>query len=55
MTIETVKHMIRFPTDIYSKLRKVAEREDRSINWEVIAAVKLLIEQYENKHGPLEE
>lgn len=50
-----VRQTVRFPDDVYSKLRKVAEREDRSINWEVIAAVKLLIEQYENKHGPLEE
>lgn len=50
-----VRQTVRFPGEVYSKLRKVAEREDRSINWEVIAAVKLLIEQHENKHGPLEE
>lgn len=53
MTTEPVKHMIRFPSDVYSKLRKIAEKEDRSINWEVIAAVKLLIEKHEQEHGPL--
>jgi len=53
MTTEPVKHMIRFPGDIYPKLRKIAEKEERSINWEVITAVKLLIEKYEQEHGPL--
>lgn len=53
MTTGQVKHMIRFPEEVYSKLRKIAEKEDRSINWEVITAVKLLIEKYEQEHGPL--
>lgn len=50
---EQVKHMIRFSPDLYAKLRKLAEREDRSINWEVNTAVKLLIERYEREHGAL--
>lgn len=53
MTTEPIKHMIRFPSDVYSKLRQIAEKEDRSINWEVIAAVKLLIEKHEQEHSPL--
>jgi len=47
MADETVKHVIRFPADVYAKLREIAEREERSINWEVVAAVKLLIEKRE--------
>ena len=54
MSEKTVKHVIRFPSDVYDKLRKIAEREDRSINWEVIAAVKLLVERHEQKRGQAE-
>ncbi len=50
MSEKTVKHVIRFPSDLYDKLRKIAEKEDRSINWEVIAAVKLLVAQHEQPH-----
>ena len=53
MSEKTVRHVIRFPSDVYDKLRKVAEKEDRSINWEVVAAVKHLVEQYEREHGTL--
>lgn len=48
-----VRHVIRFPDDVYEKLRKIAEKQDRSINWEVVAAVKLLVEQYEREHGAI--
>ena len=51
MTI--VKHMIRFPADVYAKLRQIAEKEERSINWTVVAAVKQYVEQYERQHGTL--
>ncbi len=49
----TIKHVIRFPEDVYAKLRKIAEADDRSINWEVVAAVKLLIAEHERKHGTI--
>lgn len=49
--MDTVKHMIRFPSDVYARLRKIAETEERSINWTVVAAVKRFVEEYEAKHG----
>ena len=49
MSEKTVRHVIRFPPDLYDKLRKIAEKEERSINWEVIAAVRLLVEQHERQ------
>ena len=45
MSEKVVRHVIRFPPDVYEALREIAEQEERSINWEVVAAVKLLIEQ----------
>jgi rRNA-processing protein FCF1 len=50
---EQVKHVIRFPQTVYAKLKELAEIDDRSINSEVVVAVKLLIEKYEQEHGPL--
>ena len=49
-----VRQTIRFPEDVYSKLRRIAEKQERSVNWEVVAAAKLLIEQYEREHGQIE-
>ena len=49
MSEKTVRHVIRIPSDLYDKLRKIAEKEERSINWEVIAAVRLLVEQHERQ------
>ncbi len=50
---EIIKHVIRFPSDVYGNLRKIAEKEDRSINSQVIAMIRQAIEQYEREHGPL--
>lgn len=50
---EIVRHVIRFPSDIYDKLRRIAEKEERSINGQVIAFVRQAIEQYEREHGSL--
>ncbi len=49
MSEKTVRHVIRFPSDLYDKLRKIAEKEDRSINWEVVTAVRLLVERHEQQ------
>ena len=54
MSETTVKHVIRFPADVYVKLRKVAEKEDRSINSQVIAFIRQSIEQYERNHGTID-
>ena len=53
MSEKVIRHVIRFPDDVYEKLRKIAEKEDRSINWEVVAAIRQTVEQYEREHGPL--
>ncbi len=51
MDKKSIPHMIRFPDDVYAKLRTIAKDDDRSVNWEVVAAVKLLIADYEQRNG----
>ena len=53
MAEKTIKHVIRFPEDVYNKLRKLAELEDRSINSQVVASLRQMIDQYEKEHGPI--
>lgn len=48
---KTVRHNIRFPEDLYKKLRRIAALEDRSINSQVLASLRQMIEQYEKEHG----
>jgi hypothetical protein len=52
MSEKAIRHVIRFPPDVYEKLREIAEQEDRSINWEVVAAVRLLVEQHAQRTSP---
>ena len=54
MSEKTIKHVIRFPPDLYEKLRKIAEKEERSINGEVVIAVRQLVARYEQEHGALD-
>ncbi|MBK8772661.1 MAG: toxin-antitoxin system HicB family antitoxin [Rhizobiales bacterium] len=49
----TVKHMIRFPDDLYAKIKVIAERDERSINYEVAALIRLAIADYERRNGPI--
>jgi len=53
MDEKTIRHTIRFPEDIYEKLREISAKDDRSINWEVITAVRLLVEKHEKERGTL--
>jgi len=53
MTEETIKHVIRFPNDLYRKLKRLAELEDRSINSQVVASLRQIIDLYEKEHGPI--
>ncbi len=53
MRQQRVKHVIRFPHDVYAKLTKIAENERRSINSQVIIIIEDFIQQYESAHGPL--
>lgn len=53
MAEKTIKHVIRFPEDVYNKLRKLAELEDRSINSQVVASLRQMIDQYEKEHGQI--
>jgi len=48
-----VKHMIRFPFDLYAKLREMAKLENRSINGQVISIIQAAIAEYERDHGPI--
>ena len=48
-----VRHNIRFPTDLYQKLKRLAELEDRSINSQVVASLRQIIDLYEKEHGPI--
>lgn len=52
MSEKVIRHVIRFPADVYDALREIAEQEERSINWEVVAAVKLLVEQHAHRTAP---
>jgi hypothetical protein len=54
MANDTVKHVIRFPSNLYAKLRKLAEIEHRSINNQVVAAIEQMVEQHERERGPLD-
>lgn len=54
MKDSTIKHVIRFPADVYAKLRRMAELEDRSINSQVVAAIRQAVELYEREHGPID-
>jgi hypothetical protein len=54
MAEKTIKHVIRFPEDVYNKLRKLADLQDRSINSQVIASLRQVIDQYEREHGTIE-
>lgn len=54
MRKQAVNHIIRFPPDLYAKLRKLAELENRSINGQVLTAVKAFIDQYEARHGVIQ-
>lgn len=48
------KLVVRFPAELYAKLRTLAELENRSINGQVLTAVKTLIERYEAEHGVIQ-
>ena len=50
---ETKQHAIRFPIDLYEKLRILAELDDRNLNAEVVYAVRLIIADYERRNGPI--
>ncbi len=41
----------RLPEDMYAKLRILAKMEERSINAEILIAVRALIADYERRHG----
>lgn len=50
---DEVRQTVRLPQDLYVKLQKLAEKEARSINGQIIASLRQTIVQYENDHGPL--
>lgn len=50
---DEVRQTVRLPQDLYVKLQKLADKESRSINGQIIASLRQTIVQYENEHGPL--
>ena len=49
----TINHTIRFPDDLYAKLKAMAVLDDRNINSEVVAIVRATVADYERRNGPI--
>jgi hypothetical protein len=49
-----VRQTVRLPKDLYEKLQKLAGKEARSINGQIVASLRQTIEQYEREHGLLD-
>lgn len=50
------KHLgLRLDGELHRKLRYISEYDGRSINGEVIYLIRRYIEQFEKKHGKIEE
>jgi hypothetical protein len=49
-----IRQTLRLPVGLYEKLQKLAKKEARSINGQIIASLQQTIEQYEREHGVLE-
>lgn len=50
---DEVRQTVRLPGELYGKLQKLAEKEARSVNGQIIASLRQTIAQYEREHGPL--
>jgi len=47
-----IKSTLRIPEDIYEALKEIAEKEERSVNAQVVYIIKKYIEDYfNNKQG----
>ena len=44
-----VNSQIRVPDELWDKLKEISEKEERSINAQLIYILKKYIEEYENK------
>lgn len=42
---------VRIPDELYLKLRKIAEKENRSFNQEAVYILTRFVEAYENENG----
>lgn len=50
---DEVRQTVRLPQDLYAKLQKLAEKEARSVNGQIIASLRQTIDLYEKEHGQL--
>lgn len=50
---EEVRQTVRLPRELYGKLQLLADKEQRSINGQIIASLRQTIAQHEREHGPL--
>ena len=48
---ETTKITVRFPADVIVALKALAKREDRSLNCEIVQAVREYIAKREERKG----
>lgn len=45
-----INSQIRVPEDIWEKLKKISENEERSLNSQIIYILKKFVEDYENSN-----
>jgi len=50
---ETTVHSTRIPTDLYEKLRIIAEMDGRSLNGDIVVLIRRRVTEYERDHGPV--
>jgi len=41
---------LRIPDDLYAILKRMAQHEDRSINWLILRALKPVVEAWDKEH-----
>ena len=46
-----VNSQIRVPDELWDKLKEISEKEERSINAQLIYILKKYIEEYDRVHG----
>ena len=49
-----VRQTLRLSRSLQKKIQRLAEKESRSVNGQIIVALQQAIEKYEHEHGPLD-
>jgi predicted DNA-binding protein len=48
-------HVVRIPIELYERLKKYAERTERTVTKEVIRAIRAMLDRHEEAELPPEE